>query len=701
MATLLYTIFGITAGASLHCAVRREISPCTCAPHETFPNSIVVTCERMETFSQVVDALQDRFQMDAVISLTITHSQLEDLEARAFWEMNMNVKNLRLNFDNLTHLPESMFYNMSRTEFLSISDNNLEVVPAHIFKHMPTLGTLDIARCRLQHIRSEDFRSLKKLRHLVLASNQIKRIDTGAFPPNIVTLHIGRNNLATLNGTLRHLNELKLLFINSNNLTTLEDELPPTSPSLILAQFNRIRALPQSFRNLPLDALYMHDNELSSFDGILKTAKNLQKFIAHNNYIEYLAEDEFQEAESLEDLQLSCNHIRAINGSLLPIRKLRSANFTVNYLTEFSLKEIRGLDDLRILDLSFNKIEKLAGRMDNLVEPDSLIVELHLEYNLLRSLDGNLMGLNRLRILNLSNNRLQSISPDDLIGLEELEHLDVSFNRLKTLEETSKTYLPSLQFLNASFNLLTEMKNDFHGLPILCMADLSNNNISIISKDLVANTRCSNHGVPNKLEILLQENPVLCNESLTDLVTAMEEQHARILGVAHCIVPQEIALDNPIMLPPLPLLPKIVQKPVSIVPNSIMQSPPSIVQVIVPSPVVIPVAQPLISGTTTLAPTTTAAATTTPRPQEDTTTEAQQLLSTASEVAAEVVRITEESPTTTERSPPVTAEASSTPAPQVIVQGLHEMTHQVAPEPEEPPETLQDEGAPPERLPSD
>lgn len=77
MATLLYTIFGITAGASLHCAVRREISPCTCAPHETFPNTIVVTCERMETFTQVVDALQDRFQMDAAIWLKITHSQLE------------------------------------------------------------------------------------------------------------------------------------------------------------------------------------------------------------------------------------------------------------------------------------------------------------------------------------------------------------------------------------------------------------------------------------------------------------------------------------------------------------------------------------------------------------------------------------------------------------------------------------------------
>jgi hypothetical protein len=101
MATLLYTIFGITAGASLHCAVRREISPCTCAPHDLFANTIQVTCERMESMDQVVNALSDRFSTDFNIWLKITHSQLEDLESRHFMEMNMNIKNLRMNFDNL------------------------------------------------------------------------------------------------------------------------------------------------------------------------------------------------------------------------------------------------------------------------------------------------------------------------------------------------------------------------------------------------------------------------------------------------------------------------------------------------------------------------------------------------------------------------------------------------------------------------
>lgn len=53
------------------------------------------------------------------------------------------------------------------------------------------------------------------------------------------------------------------------------------------------------------------------------------------------------------------------------------------------------------------------------------------------------------------------------------------------------------------------MSKDFHGLPVLCAADLSYNNIASMTIDLVSNTRCSNHGVVGKLEIILQGNTFL------------------------------------------------------------------------------------------------------------------------------------------------------------------------------------------------
>lgn len=69
-----------------------------------------------------------------------------------------------------------------------------------------------------------------------------------------------------------------------------------------------------------------------------------------------------------------------------------------------------------------------------------------------------------------------------------------------------QTFLPTLNFLNASYNFITSLENDFHGLPVLCTADLSNNMINLISPDVVAHTRCTTHGVQSKLDIFLRGN---------------------------------------------------------------------------------------------------------------------------------------------------------------------------------------------------
>ncbi|XP_052871342.1 protein slit [Anopheles cruzii] len=589
MATLLYTIIGMTASASLNCAVRREISPCTCSPG-LFANNIDVKCEQMESFGQVVNALQDRFTEDHNIWLTISHSQLLDLGALSFWEMNMNIKSLRINYDNLSQLPVSTFRNLPRLDLFSAADNLLEEIPPDMFEQMPNLGTLDLSRSRIRYVSSDTFRHLQNLRHLVMGSNQLQRLDTDALPKTIQSLQLSMNSLRSLNGSIRHLDELKLLFISENNLTTLAGELPHGSPNLMMitAQNNLLEHLPAEVRYLKnLDNLCIPGNRLRSLDGLLARATHLTKLLAQDNLIEELRKDEFAEAERLEELNLAGNRLTHLNGSLLNCKGLINANFSENRLKEFSLQEVAGLRKLRLLDLSHNRIEVLTGRMENLIDSGLIISELRLNNNRLRSLDGALMGLNNLRILNVAHNQLQTITPNDLIGMEELERLDLSFNQLKTLEELSKTFLPSLELLNASYNQLTTMHKDFHGLPILCVADLSKNMIRELSVDLVSNTRCSNHGVPNRLEIFLDENPVLCNETLPELINQMDFYHTRLNGVAHCIVPQQMPVETPLFIqPPIAMLQPLLKPSAPLVPSNVMIQPPSIVQILVPSTLV-------------------------------------------------------------------------------------------------------------------
>lgn len=75
------------------------------------------------------------------------------------------------------------------------------------------------------------------------------------------------------------------------------------------------------------------------------------------------------------------------------------------------------------------------------MESETRIVELRLDHNRLTSLDGALMGVQGLVRLSVAHNLIERISPGDLIGLDVLRVLDVSHNRLTALEETAKVFM--------------------------------------------------------------------------------------------------------------------------------------------------------------------------------------------------------------------------------------------------------------------
>lgn len=557
MSTLLYTILGLSASLNLHCSMRKEISPCTCRRQEA-SNNIAVSCERMTSFAQVLDALQDKFSPTEPISLKITYSNLEDLPHRNFNDLNMTIVTLKLNHDNLSDFSDYSFGGLDHTTYFSLADNTIPAIPRHILARMPYVKTIDIGRGRIQSLSPADFKGTPLLEYLVLPGNGISILEEQALPTILKHLHIGRNMLTTLNGTLRDMVELEWLFINSNFLTSLDGELPQSDNKLMLihASNNSLTKLPQDLKNLQkIESLFFQQNLITSLDGAVSKSKKLKRLQLGFNRIHTLSETDFIDTESLQDLQLGYNNIASLNNSLLPLRALRNINLTHNRLKEFSLQEIRGLTWLRIVDLSHNKISKLGGRMENLVEWETRVIELRLDHNELKRLDGSLNGLHGLLRLNLSHNKITSIAPDDLIGLEELRMLDISYNHLTTLEETSKTFLPSLEELLASHNSITMLERDFHGLPVLCWADLSNNQIKFLGKDLVAKTRCMVHGIPSILKIYLQDNPILCDDELPEIMSAMEVNHTRIHGASQCIPTPPPALSIvplPVSLRPIP-----------------------------------------------------------------------------------------------------------------------------------------------------
>lgn len=536
MSALLLTILSVSTA----CPMMNEIRPCKCK--RDYSNSyLTVSCEYMGSFRNVTDTLKGHFAPTDRIRLQVAYSNLEDLSMGSFKSLNMTIENLKLNHDIFAgQLSEETFDGLTTLKDLNLADNTLGVVPEHIWKKLPNIKTLDMGRASIKELKDTSFRDLHYVENLVIPGNLISRMDEHSIPIQVRRLHIGRNLIRDLNRTLIHLVNLEWLFVNANGLTTLE--LPPVAPNmnLIHASDNQIEEMPKELKNYPnLESLFLQDNKITSLNGTLATSRKLLRVVLERNNIKEITVEDFAETYKLESLLLGYNQIKSLNGSLLNCRNLNFLNMTYNYLTEFSFQDIIGLQELASIDLSFNQIRTLIGPtaiplFQNQVELNIKLTELKLDHNELESLNGALAGLSELLRLNLSFNRLKKIAPDDLIGLDKLILIDLSHNQLSTLEETSKTFLPRLSELRASHNLLTTLEKDFHGLPILCKADLSHNQITYLGKDLVSRTKCRHdngvhEGTWDILEIELSGNPIMCDPALPEIRSAMEINHTRIL----------------------------------------------------------------------------------------------------------------------------------------------------------------------------
>ncbi|KAK9500331.1 hypothetical protein O3M35_001613 [Rhynocoris fuscipes] len=525
----------ISLSLSVHCAQRREISPCTCQYQQLTNRStkhISVSCERMISFQQVITALQNKFDNNVDISLKISHSILDDLPQLSFQQLGLNIQQLKLHHDNLSALPESVFSGLNRAELLGLSDNVITAVPQQVLNLMPNIKILDLSRGNIANVTTADFNGLHSMHTLLLGENKVTLLEMDSLPPTLAKLHIGFNQIKSLNGTLRGLSYLQWLWLKGNCLATLDGELPQINPNtkmlLLDAGNNLLTKLPSELKHYrSLEILLMDCNQITSFDGILSRMKQLKTMNFTHNKISTLYENDFTELEYLEDFHLGYNEITSLNHSLLPLISLRILNLTCNQIQEFSMQELRGLTKLDRVDLSHNKINQLSGRMENMVELETRINELWLQFNQIQTLNGALMGISGLHTLNLSYNAIETIAPDDLIGLDDLQILDISHNQIVTLAETSKAILPSLGELKASHNLFSHLEKDFHGFPTLCWADLSFNHIESINIGLVNYTQCTVHGVNRTLRIYLQGNMEVCK--LSETIVKIESKNNTVL----------------------------------------------------------------------------------------------------------------------------------------------------------------------------
>lgn len=321
-------------------------------------------------------------------------------------------------------------------------------------------------------------------------------------------------NLTTLptDGTLR-------LRVDCSEVLFYESLLPPRAfhrlhqlEELVINNCKVLELPPESFDGLrDLKKLSIHTNNMAwgsgktleigrnSFEGL----RELQVLDLSQSNVRALPEEVFCSMGNLHTVNLTRNSIREMNS--LGFASKQQKEYTESSVTTARI-ECADAMDLRSLDVSYNDIRTIPDdsgitrlrRLQNLLLQDNDIADIG---------PNSLNGLISLRVLNMSNNKLESL-PNGLFAscreireiylhnntlyelargllhrLEQLLVLDLSNNQLSSNQIDDGTFVGLIRLivLNLSHNALTRIDaRTFKDLSFLQILDLRNNSIGFI-----------------------------------------------------------------------------------------------------------------------------------------------------------------------------------------------------------------------------
>lgn len=233
----------------------------------------------------------------------------------------------------------------------------------------------------------------------------------------------------------------------------------------------RLNIAALGLKEIPAKVLKMYDLEsIGAQGGSWAESVDLTRLVPADNELETvddavfpdLSPDAFDNEENsqgnifggLETLDLHGNLLIGVHSGLRRLVHLTSLNLSSNRLENECLDIIAQMTALRDLKLSKNRLSgPLSWALANLESLEMLNVH----RNSITALPGNVDNMSRLRILNLSENKLESLPFGSLAKLP-LTELVARKNRLSgTLIREAVESLPFLQTLDASSNQLTHL----------------------------------------------------------------------------------------------------------------------------------------------------------------------------------------------------------------------------------------------------
>ncbi|XP_011496622.1 PREDICTED: podocan-like [Ceratosolen solmsi marchali] len=213
-------------------------------------------------------------------TLTISQNRILDIESCAFQDA-LELMNINLAQNNLEDIKHDTFEKLVLLRQLNIDDNYLRTIPNLCRNN--NLINLSLKRNKLQIIKRQHFKNLRKLKCLLLGGNEINIIEAGSFEDleSLEELDLSNNGLDFIPPDwLKWQLNLRTLDIRGNKFKSLEQL------SIVTAPF--------------LNVIYLQNNAITHISGSI-----VSKFSPH--VMIYLQNDCSNEKYNQSNCYVTCN----------------------------------------------------------------------------------------------------------------------------------------------------------------------------------------------------------------------------------------------------------------------------------------------------------------------------------------------------------------------------------------------------------
>ncbi|CAF0793366.1 unnamed protein product [Didymodactylos carnosus] len=401
-------------------------------------------------------------------------------------------------------------------------DKELNEIPRNI---PDTTIELRLEKNRIIEIPPKVFSHLKKLRRFILYRNNLKMLPSRAFSDlsALQLLHLYNNQLVYLPlGIFNQLSHLQLLLLNANKITCVRGD---------------------AFEGLEkLSLLSLYDNQLKTLaNETFIPLKSLQTLhLARNPFI---CDCHLRWLNAyLRDKQIETSGVRCAAPRRMAKRRfgvLNDRKFRCRNRMEFELTAHSGQCGLRCPKFCQCDGTTVTCRGQQLQEiPNDIPIfttELHLQDNQIKRVprDGSFRRLRSLRTLDLRNNRLEEIDDDAFDGASALNELFLTENNIQSITPQTFNGLKNIKTLMLRANKLTYIKNDtFLDMDVLKTLSLHDNRI-----------KCIQPGSFDRLRSLaaldLLSNPFVCNCHMKWLKDWLKQSKI-VTGYPKCMSPTKL-----------------------------------------------------------------------------------------------------------------------------------------------------------------